>query len=331
VCLHSVIIARISFWLLFILEFTIIDFMKHIFIINPNAGHGKCKKLVPLITSIANRLELEYNIEITTGPGDATQFAKHYLGTSRIYAVGGDGTANEVLNGIINNKEVQFAVIPGGTGNDFVRTITGGHKYSNHTLEQLIEDTINGDICPINSARINNQHFLNISSLGIDAITNFNMVRTTKNIPWLPAKVAYIISALGTLIKDRNMDVEITMDGITTRQRIILAAISNGRFYGGGIMPSPNAHPSDNFLDLCLVSALSQLRVLGLLPKYIAGKHTREKEVSFYKLTKLNIKSETTLIVNIDGETILANEIDIELDPEMIQLAVPKWSPLTLF
>jgi len=323
--------------------------LKHLFIINPNAGRGKGKRLIQIVGDIAKRLGLDYEIKITTGPVDATNFAKSALaerslkasaaqdsGDLRIYAVGGDGTANEILNGMYDESgkilsDVEFAVIPGGTGNDFLRTITGDHKFSNHTLEQLIEDTINGVLCPVNSARINERHFLNISSLGIDAITNYNMNNTTKKLPWLPAKVAYVISALGTLLKDRNMDVEISMDGIVTRQRIILAAISNGRFYGGGIMPSPSAHPSDNLLDVCLVTAMSKLRVLNLLPKYIAGKHSSEKEVSFYKVTKLNMKSKDTLIINIDGESVLENEVDIELDPKMIQLIVPKWSPLTLY
>ncbi|MEI6603352.1 MAG: diacylglycerol kinase family protein [Clostridia bacterium] len=311
--------------------------MKHIFIINPNAGRGKGKKLIHIIEAIAKNLSLDYVIEVTTGPKDATVFAEWHIESARlaqevirIYAVGGDGTANEVMNGMLDSN-VEFAVLPGGTGNDFARTITGDHKFSNHTLEQLIEDTIQGVPCPINSARINDRHFINISSLGIDAITNYNMNNTTKKLPWLPAKVAYVISALGTLLKDRNMDVEITMDGIVTRQRIILAAISNGRFYGGGIMPSPNAHPSDNILDVCMVAAISKLRVLSLLPKYISGKHGNEKEVSFYKVTKIKISSANTLIVNIDGESALYNEVDIALDESMIPLIVPKWSPLTLY
>lgn len=314
--------------------------MKHLFIINPNAGHGKGKKLIPVIDEIANRLNLDFKMEITTGPKDATNFVvAHILSQNkaglpenqlRVYAIGGDGTANEVLQGVVGH-DVEFAVLPGGTGNDFVRTITGDHKFSNHTLEQLIEDTIAGVCCPINSATINDMHFMNIASIGIDAITNYNMEHTTKNIPWLPAKVAYVVSALTTLIKDRNINVEMTIDGVVLKQRIIMAAISNGRFYGGGIIPSAKAHPSDGILDLCLVSAASQLRVLGLLPKYISGKHAGEKEVSFYRLTSLFIKCEKEIIINVDGESIVAKDIAITLDSQMLNLIVPKWSPLTLF
>ena len=311
--------------------------MKHVFIINPNAGHKKGKKFIQIIDDIAKKLGLDYSLEVTTGPKDATKFALKNIQLAvsqaediRIYSVGGDGTASEVLNGIVGSN-AEFAVIPGGTGNDFVRTITGDHKFSSNTLEQLIEDTINGVLCPINSASINGQHFLNISSIGIDAITNYNMNKTTKNLPWIPAKASYVISALGTLIKDRNMNVEITMNGTTTKQRIILAAISNGRFYGGGIIPSPNAHPSDGFLDVCLVSAISQIKVLNLLPKYISGKHVNEKEVSFHRVTKLKISSENTMILNIDGESQLSKTIDVEIDEKMVNLVVPKWSPLTLY
>jgi diacylglycerol kinase (ATP) len=292
--------------------------MKHLFIINPVAGRGRALKLLPSIKEIMDDIGEEYHIEITENPGHATDIARSYTQRDnyRVYSVGGDGTLNEVMNGMVNSKS-SLAVIPGGTGNDFIRSIT-----SKSAVKSLLKQTICGSEKLIDIARVNGRYFINIASLGFDAEVVYS-AKGFKKIPWISGQLAYLLGILKTLFINWFQKVTLEIDGRAFEKRILLAAVANGRFYGGGMMPAPDAQIDDGLFDVCVVRALSRIKILFLFPKYIKGKHGKLKEVSFYKAKRVRVSSNDYVPVNIDGEVLRLKEMEFEIVPKAMSVVIP--------
>lgn len=283
--------------------------MKHVFIVNPTSGKGYAKKLIPVISKICTHENINYIIEITKYPGHATEIAKNYSleENVRFYAVGGDGTLNEVLNGMLYSS-CSLAVIPAGSGNDFIKTV-----YSPLTIDKLIMDLINGETKLINIGKINNKHFINISSIGIDAEITYNAKIFKKN-PLIPSKLSYLFSIFTTLIKYSSYNLEIYIDDIYIKDKILLIAIGNGKYYGGGMKVLPNANPFNNNFDICVVKSMSKLNILRLFPVLIKGNHERLKNyVTFYKGSNILIHSKENVKINVDGEIFENTNIKFEI------------------
>lgn len=283
--------------------------MKHVFIVNPASGKGYAKKLIPVISKICIQENVNYIIESTKYPGHATEIAQSYSLEKdiRLYAVGGDGTLNEVLNGMIYSS-CSLAVIPAGSGNDFVKTV-----YNTIKVDKLIVDLINGETKLINIGKINNKHFINISSVGIDAEIAYNAKIFKKN-PLIPSKLSYLFSIFTTLIKYSSYNMEIHIDNIHIKDKILLVAIGNGKYYGGGMRVLPNANPFDNDFDICVVKNMSKLNILKLFPVLIKGNHETLKDyVMFYKGSKIQIYSKENMKINIDGEIFENTRVKFEM------------------
>ncbi len=291
--------------------------MRHLFIINPAAGQKKAIGMVPEIERIMGYKCDEYSIEYTKGPGHATEIARRYVERDdfRVYSIGGDGTLSEVLNGLVGSNS-SLSVIPAGSGNDFFRSIS--EKKTNNILQR----TIDGSERPIDIGRVNNKYFLNISSIGFDAEVA-NSANTLKEKTFLSGSAAYLASVFITILKNRSYDVDITIDGKHLHENILLAAIANGRFYGGGILPAPEATIDDGLFDICTVSALSKSKIIWLLPKYIRGKHTDMKEVKFYKGREIAFHCNHSMLLNIDGEVESVFKVEFQIIPKALKFIFP--------
>jgi diacylglycerol kinase (ATP) len=294
--------------------------MKHLFIVNPTAGKGHALEVVPLIKKYFKNKNEEYIVEKTKCPGDATLIARKYVTEEnyRVYSVGGDGTLNEVLNGMAESDS-SLAIIPVGSGNDFIRSI---YK-TNINLKQLLIDTINGEEKPIDIGKVNERYFINISSIGFDA----KVVESAKNykkLPLVSGGLAYVLGIFQTLIKNNKLEVEIEAEGIKEKESILLIAVGNGIYYGGGFMALPYAKVDDNLLDVCIVKNLKRIRILTLFSKYKKGKHESIKEVSLQKVKKISLKADTEFPVNIDGELITAKEVYFTLAEKAVKIVFPK-------
>ena len=294
--------------------------MNHLFIINPNAGKGKSLEIIPLIEKIFKNMKDRYIIEITKSPGDATLIAKKYSSQEdyTIYSVGGDGTLNEVLNGMVNTNS-HLAIIPTGSGNDFIKSISRKNEFN---LENILIDTISGTIKKTDVAIVNARYFINISSIGFDADVVRNAMKF-KKLPFIPSKLSYLFSIFLTVFSHKNKDLEIILDDNKINNKITLMALFNGKFYGGGMLVAPEAKLCDGYFDVCLVEDLSIFKILTLFPKLIKGKHGEIKEVSFFKSRKAIIKSEKELNLNIDGELVQAKHIEFEIKPNAINVVYP--------
>lgn len=293
--------------------------MKHLFIINPTSGKGKGFQLINKIEEIFKNRDDEYNIEITKYPNHACEITRSYVtkGNYRIYAVGGDGTLNEVLNGMVHSTS-SLAVIPAGSGNDFARTI-----YKNYDFEYIIENILDGKEETIDIGKINDRFFLNVSSIGIDAEVVYNAGKI-KKLPFITGSLAYLFGIFMTVFKYTSYSMDISIDNQEVTEKVLLAAVGNGIFYGGGMKVLPKASIKDGMLDLCIVKHMSKFNILRLFPLLIKGQHESICDfVTFYRGRKISIQAVKELSINIDGELHREKNISFEILPKKIKFIVP--------
>jgi len=331
--------------------------MKHIFIINPLAGKGKPLKLIPYIEKLfKTRPANEYFIRIIQRPDHAISIVQEFaeyakVNDCRIYSVGGDGTLNVVLNGIMKSgisKYVSLAAIPTGSGNDFIRSLTeiekeaeketeievgkanSATKYKDknadkdkRSLEELLENVVYGTAKIIDAAKVNDDYYINIASLGFDG----EVAHTTnklKKYPLFSGKFSYIAGVFLTLAKCTRHAFKINVDGQTLDSEVLLIAVANGRYYGGGMKAAPQASCLDGIFDICLIKRVGRLRIIYLLPKFMKGRHASIKEVFFYKGRHVEIECASETPINIDGEVKLVRRADFEILPNAIKFVMPR-------
>jgi YegS/Rv2252/BmrU family lipid kinase len=293
--------------------------MKHIFIVNPVAGKGKTLSFIEKIKKIINDKE-DNIIEITQKVGHAAEISRYYSSQEecRIYAVGGDGTLNEVLNGMAETKS-QLAVIPAGSGNDFAKNIYPAKYESNDLLKRIITAKTQD----IDLAKFNDKYFINIASIGFDADVALNADLFKKN-KFMNGSMAYFLSIFKTLLKNKNNLVEVIIDdNIRISKNVLLLAVANGMCYGGGLRIAPKAIINDGYFDVCIAEHISSLKIMSLLPKLLNGTHEKAKEVKFYKAKKISIKSEMPITLNMDGEISKGYSGDIEIIPKGVKIVMP--------
>ena len=293
--------------------------MKHLFILNPASGKGKTLKLIPAIKDYFAASKEDYDIEITKYPGHATEIAASYSSKQhcRIYSVGGDGTLNEVLNGMAGSSSC-LGVIPAGSGNDFIKCIE-----PDSDMKNIISRTVEGNARPIDMARINDKYFINIASLGFDA----QVAHTTlhfKKLPLITGKMAYILGILTTILQRKTNMLEISIDGGLIKADTLLIAIGNGRYYGGGMLAVPEAEIADGMFDICHVDNISRMKILRLFPLYMKGQHGKISDVHFYKGKRVEIKSASPIAMNSDGEISIVNEAVFEILPKALSFIFPE-------
>lgn len=287
--------------------------MKHVFIVNPTSGKGNYKVLVDWVE---NNLEKDaYDLVYTNYVGHAKDIAESYGPDVILYAVGGDGTAHEVLNGMDQNATL--SIIPTGTGNDFYKMI--GNKKD---LVSIIEKTVlHGVTRKIDVGKVNGNLFLNSTSIGVDA--DVNLRANKMRMKYIPRQFVYLISALREVFSIKTYNIEIKENGTVKKNPIALLSVMNGMFYGNGFKSAPEAKIDDGLLDLCLVSPVTTRRAFVLLPKYNQGKHLKLKEVTYRKIDKLEIMSEQPLVVACDGEIFETNHLQIEVVKDYLNLRIP--------
>ena len=304
-------------------------FMKHIFIINPVAGNGidhityseKIKKAF-------SELGIEdYEIHVTTGVGNANEFAKEKVKTGehiRFYACGGDGTLSEVVNACAEHKNAEVAAIPLGSGNDFIRIF--GSK------EDLLDlkAHINGTPMEFDLIKYGDQYAINQCSMGLDAEVCAKQA-DFKKIPFLSPETAYTVALLYCFIgKMKNtFTIQFDDDEPFTKD-VLFCVVGNSRWYGGGYMAAPKALTYDGLLDFVVVEKnCSRLTLLGLIAPYKRGEHLEWERTHFKRGKKITIKSTKPSAVNFDGEVKIVTEATFNIVEKAIKYVVPANSDFT--
>lgn len=289
-----------------------------LFIVNPIAGGGRAKELIPMIEATMNKCDRDFKIKIAEKPGDAIKISEEGLNDYRIIvAVGGDGTVNEVSQGIINRGDGVLGIIPGGTGNDMARSL--GLPMD---PKKAIDEILIGNRKMIDIGRVNSSSFLNIASVGFDAEVVDNNRKIRKKVK---GAISYAISLVYTIFQFKSKPVSIEIDGKRNRENILLLAVGNGKYYGGGIKVLPHAELDDGYLHICLIADISKLKLLLLFPSVFKGNHLKHKKyVRTYRARSVILKSEKDITLNVDGDVSPVKDLDISLDARKISVIYKK-------
>lgn len=299
--------------------------MKHIFIINPMAGQGKCLDFIrPRIEEIAKKYSLDYEILLTTKKGDGIDFVKEKVKTGeeiRFYACGGDGTLYEVVNGAYGHDNAQVAVVPLGSGNDFIRL------FGDKDTFLALDDQINGVPVKLDLIKCGDEIAINQCSMGMDAEV-CAMQGKIKKLPLVTGEGAYYLGCLYAIVKKFRNRFTITYDDTETKTYdCLFCFIGNSRWYGGGFKAAPLAQPDDRQLDFVVVeSKVGRLKLTSLLNKYKRGEHLSWDITHFQRGKKLSIHSEKPAAVNVDGECKYVTDASFELIEQGITFVVPRTS-----
>lgn len=299
--------------------------MKHIFIINPAAGsRDRTEEYTRKIQSTCQ--ELDYRIEVSQCPGDCERIAREAAQTGqevRLYACGGDGTLNEVASGAAGFPNAAVTVFSGGSGNDFVKIFDDPKAFVR--LERLLDC----QETEFDLVRCNDRYSLNICSVGLDARIGTD-VSNYKRIPLLTGFRAYAVSTVINLFRGIAEHYVVEVNGETVDAEQTFVCVCNGRFYGGGFNPVPEADPTDGLLDVLLVKKVSLLQVPGLIGKYKNGRYKELHHVVRHLQTdRIKIICDKETPVNLDGELMTAQTVDIQLSDKKLRFFYPKglvWS-----
>ena len=296
--------------------------MTHLFIINPAAGSkNRTGEYSEVIHRICREKGLDYDIRVSTAPGECARFAREAAQTGkeyRLYACGGDGTLNEVAQGAAGYPNAAVTVFSGGSGNDFVKLFDDPQAFFD--LERLLDaeeatfDLIdcNGDIA------------VNICSVGLDARIGTDVSRY-KRLPLLHGFRAYAASTVVNVIKGIAEHYVIEINGKRINGKQTMICVCNGRYYGGGFNPVPEADPADGLLDVLLVKKVSRLQVAGVVGKYKAGRYKElPRLVRHFRTKKVKISCDQPTAINLDGELRVAREVTMSLADAKLRFFYPK-------
>ena len=263
--------------------------MREIFIVNPKAGKGQAVNAINELDASQKR-----KILIPKNSQDATLLTMKESQSEEptvIYSVGGDGTLNAVLNGIVGSKAL-LGVIPLGSGNDFYRTLQEEKEYITST-----------DI-----GRLNYDYFINVASVGIDANVARNVIKNRERF-----KISsYALAIIEELLK-RNKEISITTDSVN--QQVTMLTVCNGRYYGNGIKIAPSASIHDGKFDIYQVASLKKMELVKLVLQLLKSEHEKSPFVAKQILEELKFTAyePDALYVNLDGEVKSFHGFDFEV------------------
>lgn len=290
------------------------------FIVNPHSRTGHGEEVWKIVEKELIRLKISYSVTLTTCIGHARKEA-HDLSLRQegitIVVIGGDGTINEVLSGIVHFEHLVLGYIPTGSGNDFAK----GMNIPQDTIPALhnvlfSENTTLMDVGCIQTQGRTNRFGVS-AGIGFDASichealsSRLKAFLNKVNL----GKLTYFLISLKQLILYTPSKIEVEMDSgrVQSYEQAYFAAIMNQHCEGGGLKLCPAALPDDGILDVCIVSRVNKLKLALLLPTAFWGRHTRIKGVHILRCKSIKIHSETPLPVHRDGES-NGNQTDIHI------------------
>ena len=277
------------------------------FIVNPTAGAGKTAKKWPQIMGLLKHIGLRFEHDLTEAPGHAVELARLAVkkGCELVVSVGGDGTINEVVNGLYDSGsigDVLLGIISTGTGGDYVRTVGVPRPYEEACQclmrpRKLVVDL--GAIEYMNNGMMTRRLFVNFAGLGFDAEI---VRRTTQEFKALGSTASYLAGLFATLLFYKNKEISVILDGEAEERRICSVIMNNGKYGGGGMLTAPDADLEDGFLDVLIIGDLSRPDLLWSLPRIYKGTHLTHPKVTMRRAREVEIRSAHQLCLQADGE-----------------------------
>lgn len=291
---------------------------KFFLIVNLIAGHGRCKEIFPKIRQEIDRRGIEYDLHFTNEPMEATDVCRMGLeaGFTHIVAMGGDGTVNEVANGL-NGKDAVLCVIPAGNGNDFVRTmglpadpIAALDVLNSGTVRTIDLGLVADERCVVNGVGV-----------GLDA----QVARDVLQMERLRGVPAYMSAAVKQVFRFKAFPVTLNVEGWTLELDCLSLGIANGAFCGGGFKLAPNAQVDDGLIDVAAIGDFPKLERLIRLPQARAGKHLSLSQVHYRQVESVTVASPAKLVAHIDGEPyrLPRDTFDVKVLPKALNVLVP--------
>jgi diacylglycerol kinase (ATP) len=297
---------------------------KYRIIVNPISGRGAGKKSIPAIRQHLESRGLTYELIQTERPGHAIELAKSAAeaGYEVVIGVGGDGTANEIINGLMQaGIKPAMGMLAVGRGNDFAfgagipAGLEAGFQVLTANCRKMIDiGRVTGGDYP------QGRYFGNGVGIGFDAVVGFEALKMTH----LTGFLSYIVAALKTIfLYFRAPTVCIEYDGQMLELPALMVSIMNGRRMGGGFMMAPDASPADGLLDLCIAREVSRRRIFTLIPHFMKGDQASQEPITTARARQVTVTAVAgALPAHADGETLcMAGErLAIELLPQQLEL-----------
>ena len=313
--------------------------MKHLIIFNPVAGKANDGGAAFEQKIKGNFEGLDYEIYKSTGPRAVVEFLKGYLkknakDTVRVYACGGDGTVNEAVNGMVDFDNAELAILPAGTGNDFVKI----YGVTNENVEQYrdFKPLINGqpvevDLSKISGASLREPMYsINVINFGFDAIVGARGNYYKEH--GLPKDAKEGTNPYDYALKHDAMkwgrfnDIEVYADGEKLNEKqMLLATLAQGQFVGGQFKCAPKSDNTDGLIDVCVLKTMTFLGLGMIIGTYTKGKHLdrKRKKIVYRQAKEIKMVSPKDFDVCVDGEMICGKEFKVEVCPKAIKLVPP--------
>lgn len=299
------------------------------FILNPKSGRNpKQKKLEQEIKAACTKRQLNYHIYYTTCVGDATEYVKSMIRISsekqRFICIGGDGTINEIANSAPYNPDVEFGVIPSGSGNDFVRNFTNTKNFSD------VEAQLEGESIPLDLIKCNDYYCVNMINIGFDCSV-VKEASKLKKLKLVTPGISYILGVVVVLFKKFGTKMKLIFDdGEVLEQEFTLTALGNGKFCGGGFNAAPNARLDDGLIDVVAIDKISRLTFIKLVKSYKSGTYVNNKKalriIKCRQVPHFKMEFDSPIPICIDGEIKGAKTIDFSVARDAFNFIIPKGS-----
>lgn len=297
-------------------------------IYNPTAAKGKAEKAMDLVLSLLEERGFDFDLMVTDKVGDAMEFARRgtEAGSPLLVAAGGDGTLNEVINGIMQAKLNGYAVpvlgvLPVGRGNDFAFGVDIPQDLTEAVDVLIRNQTRTIDIGYLEGGDFpEGRYFGNGIGLGFDTVVGFE----ANKISWLHGGAAYLFGLIRTIFKYAKAPIyEISLDGQFRTEPFLMVSVMNGRRMGGAFHMAPDGDPGDGLFNLCLVNQVPQIKILPLATKFFSGSQGNHPAVNMLQAKEIKIKAiEGSIPAHADGETICTEGVYLtaRIEPKALQV-----------
>ncbi len=295
--------------------------MRAFVVVNPAAGGGRTARLWPSLRERLRRVGLEFDAAETSGRGSATELARRAVsaGWPLVVAVGGDGTVNEVVNGLIDpgrRTPGTLGAIMTGRGRDACRNLRLAMDHETAMRRLVHGDDVLVDLGAASWQGPAVRCFVNSAGAGFDAVAaaRAESIRGSGTVP-------YVLGILGALRQHRPVPAAITLDGQPIwRGSLTAAVVANGPHYGGGMRIAPAAVPDDGQLDLVIVGDLRRAELLAWLPTVYWGAHLRNARVTTARGRDVEIETDPAVPVHLDGEPVGVTPIRLTVRPRALRV-----------
>jgi len=296
-------------------------------IVNPVAGARSTRRKWLIINRLLERIGLTFDFNYTEGVGHAIELAQAAAsdGYRYLVAVGGDGTVNEVANGILlsrNAAATVLGVVSTGTGSDFARSAGLARDYTTacNNLTSSKRLTIDVGVVEYQSGgETHERFFVNSAGVGFDAA----VVKETERLPkFFGGTIPYVAGMLRTLVSYRNKNIVLKVGDEEERKRVLNVAVANGNYCGGGMRIAPDAELDDKLLDVVVFGDMSKFEILKEFPTIYKGTHINHPKVSVKKAANVSIESAKPMLVYADGELLGECPATFRVVPAALSLVV---------